>query len=61
LSGERVLRLKDVLSGHPGLSPVFLHVGDKCIRLGPQFWVDRSGGLAAELRELLGANCLSFG
>ena len=61
LSEDRVARLKGVLSGHPGVSPVFLHVGDKCIRLGPQFWVDRSGGLAAELRELLGANCLSSG
>ncbi len=58
LSDDRVDRLKRLLADHPGRSPVFLHVGDKCIRLTSDFDVDTSRGLLAELRELLGAACL---
>jgi len=59
LSDDRVERLKKLLSEHGGDSPVFLHVGNKCIRLTREFAVDTSRGLLAELRELLGQGCLN--
>jgi DNA polymerase III subunit alpha len=58
LTDDRVDRLKAVLGEHPGYSPVLLHVGSKCIRLAPEFNVDTSNGLLAELRVLLGESCL---
>jgi DNA polymerase-3 subunit alpha len=58
LSEDRVDRLKKVLGEHPGESPVFLHVGSKCIRLDAAWGVDTSNGLLAELRVLLGPACL---
>jgi DNA polymerase-3 subunit alpha len=58
LSDERVDRLRQILVEHPGPSPVFLHVGTKVLRLGPQHAVDTTNGLVAELRVLLGAGCL---
>jgi DNA polymerase-3 subunit alpha len=58
LSDERVDRLRKLLVDHPGPSPVFLHVGTKCIRLGAEHNVDTSNGLVAELRVLLGEGCL---
>jgi DNA polymerase-3 subunit alpha len=59
LSAARVDRLKRLLGEYPGVSPVFLHVGAKCIRLDSGFSVDTSRGLLAELRELLGPGCLN--
>jgi DNA polymerase III subunit alpha len=59
LSDERVDRLKRLLHEHPGDSPVFLHVGAKCIRLAADFTVNTGRGLPAELRELLGPDCLN--
>jgi hypothetical protein len=59
LSDARVDSLKQILSAHPGDSQVFLHVGEKCIRLTSAFSVNASHGLVAELRELLGADCLT--
>jgi DNA polymerase-3 subunit alpha len=59
LSDDRVDRLKKLLVEYPGDSTVFLHVGDKCIRLAPEYSVDTGRGLPAELRELLGPGCLS--
>jgi DNA polymerase-3 subunit alpha len=59
LSDERVERLKKLLAEHGGDSPVFLHVGAKCIRLSAEFSVDTSRGLLAELRVLLGPGCLN--
>jgi DNA polymerase-3 subunit alpha len=59
LSEARVDRLKRLLGEYPGVSPVFLHVGAKCIRLDAGFSVDTSRGLLAELRELLGPGCLN--
>jgi DNA polymerase-3 subunit alpha len=58
LSDERVDHLRTLLVDHPGPSPVFLHVGTKCIRLGAEHSVDTSNGLVAELRVLLGEGCL---
>ena len=51
-------RLKKGLVEHPGDSPVLLGVGDKLVRLPDEFNVDSSNGLCAELRVLLGADCL---
>jgi DNA polymerase-3 subunit alpha len=58
LSDERVDALKSLFLEHPGGSPVLLHVGTKCIRLGPQWSVNTGTRLLAELRVLLGAGCL---
>ena len=58
-----VTQLKDVLSSHPGSTQVFLEVAASrqrktVLRLGSEFWVDSSNGLAAELKVLLGADAL---
>jgi DNA polymerase-3 subunit alpha len=62
LSESRVARLKEILSEHPGDSPVFVHLErpDKTtvLRLGDDHCVDASNGLFAELRILLGADCI---
>ena len=58
LTDTTVTNLKALLVEHPGDSPVFLHVGDKILRLPEQFNVDSRNGLMAELRVLLGADCL---
>ncbi|HWE55372.1 MAG TPA: hypothetical protein VG435_07655, partial [Acidimicrobiales bacterium] len=58
LSDDRVDRLKRLLCEHVGDSPVFLHVGEKSIRLSAEFCVDTGRGLLGELRELLGPTCL---
>jgi hypothetical protein len=52
-------RLKEILVGHPGPSPVFLRMGTKTLLLGDQFRVDTGNGLCAELRMLLGADCIA--
>ncbi|HEY1830853.1 MAG TPA: DNA polymerase III subunit alpha, partial [Acidimicrobiales bacterium] len=54
LSEAKVAGLKDVLSTHPGPSPVLLHVGAKTLRLPPEFNVDCRNGLVGELKRLLG-------
>ncbi len=58
LSDTLVERLKEVLVRHGGPSPVFLHVGDKILRLPDEFNVDDRNGLVGELRVLLGAGCI---
>jgi DNA polymerase-3 subunit alpha len=58
LDDSRVARLRELLSEHPGPSPVYLHVGTKVVRLAQGFNVDTSPGLLAELRVLLGPACL---
>ena len=47
-----------LLREHPGTSPVYLHVGEKVVRLPPEFNVYATPGLLAELRVLLGPACL---
>ncbi len=42
----------------PGDSPVFLHVGEKVLRLPSEFNVDSRRGLVGELRVLLGPNAI---
>jgi DNA polymerase-3 subunit alpha len=58
LTEQRVDRLKKLLGEHPGESPVYLHVGSKCIRLDAAWGVDATAGLLAELFVLLGPGCL---
>jgi DNA polymerase III subunit alpha len=54
LPDAKVDGLKEVLSGHPGPSPVLLHVGAKVLRLPPEFNVDCRNGVVGELKRLLG-------
>ncbi len=58
LTEDKVDRLRGVLLEHPGASPVLLHVGDKVLRLPPEFNVDSRNGLVGELKTLLGANAI---
>jgi DNA polymerase-3 subunit alpha len=58
LTDRLVDGLKRLLSEHPGDSPVFLHVGDKVLRLPSEFNVDSRRGLVGELRVLLGPNAI---
>ena len=58
LSDGTVGRLKELLADHPGPSPVLLHVGDKVLRLPPEFNVDGRNGLVGELKMLLGARAV---
>ena len=58
LTDAKVDGLKDVLSGHPGPSPVLLHVGAKVLRLPPEFNVDCRNGLVGELKRLLGQSAV---
>ncbi|HLN15313.1 MAG TPA: DNA polymerase III subunit alpha [Acidimicrobiales bacterium] len=58
LTDDTVGSLKDVLVGHPGPSPVLLHVGTKVLRLPPEFNVDGRNGLVGELKKLLGARAI---
>jgi DNA polymerase III subunit alpha len=54
--------LKEVLTGHPGPTQVFLHLsGSKTtvLKLDSKFCVDTSNGLHAELKALLGPTALT--
>ena len=59
LSDSTVGQLKQILVEHPGQSPVLLQVGQKLIKLPPEFNVDSRNGLVGELKMLLGAGALS--
>ncbi|MEX2418755.1 MAG: DNA polymerase III subunit alpha, partial [Acidimicrobiia bacterium] len=60
MSVTLVNRLKEVLSNHPGPTPVYLHLegkpAEKVVRLGPEHTVEARTSLYAELRALLGAD-----
>jgi DNA polymerase-3 subunit alpha len=58
LSDAIVGDLKQLFVTHPGARPVVLHVGTKKLRLGLQFAVDTTNGLHADLRRLLGMDCI---
>jgi DNA polymerase-3 subunit alpha len=58
LTDRKVEDLKHLLAEHPGNSPVLLHVGEKVLRLPPEFNVDSRRGLVGELRVLLGPNAI---
>ena len=57
--------LKEVLAGFPGESEVVIElstsIGDRRLKLGPDFRVTRSAGLHAELDALLGHAILADG
>jgi len=58
LSDRVVEDLKDLLITHPGAREVLLHLGSKRLRLSDRFRVDTSNGLHADLRRLLGLECI---
>ena len=63
LNEARVEQLKQILVSHPGDSPVFVHLESPekttVLRLGDEHCTDASNGLFAELRILLGADCIA--
>jgi DNA polymerase-3 subunit alpha len=63
LTNEKVERLKEILASHPGDSPVYVHLegSDKTtvLQLADEYLVDSSNGLYADLRVLLGADCIA--
>ena len=63
LNEARVEQLKRILVSHPGDSPVFVHLESPekttVLRLGDEHCTDASNGLFAELRILLGADCIA--
>jgi DNA polymerase-3 subunit alpha len=59
LSEATVAELKQLITRHPGDSPVFLHLGpSQVLRLPNQWNVDTSNGLIGHLRVLLGASAI---
>jgi DNA polymerase-3 subunit alpha len=58
LTDRRVEGLKGVLCEHPGPSAVLLHVGEKVLKLPPEFNVDCRNGLVGELKRLLGQSAV---
>jgi DNA polymerase-3 subunit alpha len=58
LTDSTVNRLKRLLLDHPGDSAVFLHLGEKVLRLSDEYNVDPGNGLLGELRVLLGPSCV---
>jgi DNA polymerase-3 subunit alpha len=63
LSDAKVGKLKAILADHPGDSPVYVHLESPekttVLRLGDDHLVDAGTGLFAELRILLGADCIT--
>ena len=63
LTDDKATRLKGILGEHPGDSPVFVHLEapekTTVLRLGDDVLVDAGNGLFAELRVLLGADCIA--
>ncbi len=63
LSEQKAERLETLLREHPGDSPVYLHLESPekttVLRLGDDHLVDARNGLFAELRVLLGADCVT--
>ena len=63
ISDDRVDNLRELLRRHPGDSPVFVHLErperTTVLRLADDFRVDATNGLFAELRILLGPDCIS--
>ncbi|MGH9296042.1 MAG: OB-fold nucleic acid binding domain-containing protein, partial [Acidimicrobiales bacterium] len=59
LTDSMVRQLRELVSEHPGPSPLHLRIGDKVLRLPEQFNVDSSGGIVGALKELFGAAAFS--
>jgi DNA-directed DNA polymerase III PolC len=59
LSEATVADLKSILSEHPGVAPVVLHLGERqVVRLPDQWNVDTTNGLLGRLRVVLGAGAI---
>ena len=62
LTDAKTTRLKEILSEHPGESQVFVHLESQAkttvLQLGDEFCVSDRTGLFAELRVLLGPDCI---
>jgi DNA polymerase-3 subunit alpha len=62
LTDAKTTRLKEILAEHPGESQVFVHLESHekttVVRLGDEFCVSDHNGLLAELRVLLGPDCV---
>jgi DNA polymerase-3 subunit alpha len=62
LDDDKVVKLEELLRKYPGDSPVFVHLESPekttILRLGDDHLVDSRGGLYAELRVLLGPDCI---
>ena len=56
---SKISELKSVLEAHPGDCQVELHLSDKRVfRLSDEYAVDRTNGVVAELRALLGSDSI---
>ena len=56
---SKISELKSVLEAHPGDCPVELHLSDRRVfRLSDEYAVDRTNGVVAELRALLGTDSI---
>ena len=60
LTDSLVRQIRDLVSEHPGTCVVHLRVGEKVLRLPPQFNVDPRGGLVGALKELLGTSAIAL-
>ena len=62
LTDDKTNRLKEVLAEHPGDSQFFIHIETHekttVVKLGDEFCVADNNGLFAELRVLLGPDCV---
>ncbi len=58
LTDSLVRQIRDLVSEHPGSSAVHLRLGEKVLRLPPEFNVDPRGGLVGALKELLGTSAV---
>jgi DNA polymerase-3 subunit alpha len=59
LTDSLVRQIRDLVSEHPGPCAVHLRVGEKVLRLPPQFNVNPRGGLVGALKELLGTSAVA--
>ena len=63
LTNEKVEGIKEILRLHPGDSAVYVHLEGPdrttVLQLADEYLVDSSNGLYADLRVLLGADCIA--
>jgi DNA polymerase-3 subunit alpha len=59
LTDSMVRQLRELVMEHPGLSPVHVKLGDKVLRLPPQFNVDPRSGIVGALKELFGTQAVA--
>jgi len=59
LTDSLVRQVRDLVREHPGTCAVHLRVGEKVLKLPPQFNVNPRGGLVGALKELLGTSAVA--